>query len=343
AFSTPGLTEPARVSAVYDSILAARFDEAALRLKETCPPAPQPVCAALSAAALWWRILIDPSSRAYDDALERASADAVAAARDWTMREPLRGEAWFYLAAARAPRVNRLVLRGERLAAAREGKQIKDALERALAIDPSLDDAYFGIGLYHYYAAVAPMYAKLLRWLLALPGGDRARGLEEMTRARDRGAILRGEADFQLQQIDLWYEARPRDASPTCTTPTCTIATAARPRGRRCAIARARAACTTPRASSSAPTRARAMRARDFFDFFCRLCLTLLRSRLKSTSGMRMVNSSPSLVKLDCETFELALPKHRKVPRSEERRRPVSVPGGSHERMCTSALAENPT
>jgi len=212
AFSTPGLTEPARVSAVYDSILAARFDEAALRLKETCPPAPQPVCAALSAAALWWRILIDPSSRAYDDALERASADAVAAARDWTMREPQRGEAWFYLAAARAPRVNRLVLRGERLAAAREGKQIKDALERALAIDPSLDDAYFGIGLYHYYAAVAPMYAKLLRWLLALPGGDRARGLEEMTRARDRGAILRGEADFQLQQIDLWYEARPRDA-----------------------------------------------------------------------------------------------------------------------------------
>ena len=193
-FSPPGLTQPARVSAVYDSILAARFDEAALRLKDTCPPAPQPVCAALSAAALWWRILIDPSSRAYDDALERASAGAVAAARDWTMREPLRGEAWFYLAAARAPRVNRLVLRGERLAAAREGKQIKDALERALAIDPSLDDAYFGIGLYHYYAAVAPMYAKLLRWLLALPGGDRARGLEEMTRARDRGAILRARA-----------------------------------------------------------------------------------------------------------------------------------------------------
>jgi len=207
-----GLTEPTRVAAAYDLILAARFDEAARRLQETCPPAPRAVCAALSAAALWWRILIDPSSRAYDEALERAVADATAAARDWTMRDPQRGEAWFYLAAARAPRVNRLVLRGERLAAAREGKQIKEALERALELDPSLDDAYFGIGLYHYYAAVAPMYAKLLRWLLALPGGDRVQGLEEMRRARERGAILRGEADFQLQQIDLWYEARPRDA-----------------------------------------------------------------------------------------------------------------------------------
>jgi len=207
-----GLTERSSVAAAYDMVLAARFDEAALRLKETCPPAPRPVCAALSAAALWWRILIDPSSRAYDEALERAVADATAAARDWTMREPQRGEAWFYVAAARAPRVNRLVLRGERLAAAREGKQIKEALERALELDPSLDDAYFGIGLYHYYAAVAPIYAKLLRWLLALPGGDRVQGLAEMMRARERGAILRGEADFQLQQIYLWYEARPRDA-----------------------------------------------------------------------------------------------------------------------------------
>ena len=212
ALASSGLTEPARVAAVYDAILGARFEEAELRLKTTCPPAPQPVCDALAAAALWWRILIDPSSRAFDEALKRASSESIAAAQQWTVREPMRGEAWFYFAAARAPRVNLLVLRGERLAAAREGKQIKDALERALALDPALDDAYFGIGLYHYYADVAPMYAKLLRWLLALPGGDRVRGLDEMTRARDRGAIMRGEADFQLQQIYLWYEARPRDA-----------------------------------------------------------------------------------------------------------------------------------
>jgi hypothetical protein len=32
---------------------------------------------------------------------------------------------------------------------------------------------------------------------------------------------------------------------------------------------------------------------------------------------MRMVNSSPSLVKLDCETFELALPKHGRCPEAK--------------------------
>ena len=104
------------------------------------------------------------------------------------------------------------VIRGERLTAAREGKRGKDALEQALKMDPQLYDAHFGIGLYHYYADVAPAYAKLLRWLLLLPGGDRATGLREMLQARERGQLLRGEADFQLAQIYLWYENRPRDA-----------------------------------------------------------------------------------------------------------------------------------
>ena len=96
--------------------------------------------------------------------------------------------------------------RGQRLAAAREGKKIKDALERALRLDPALDDAYFGIGLYHYYADVAPAAAKILRFLLFLPGGDRVNGLREMLQARQHGALLKGEADYQLHIIYLWYE-----------------------------------------------------------------------------------------------------------------------------------------
>lgn len=206
------LTEAPRVAAVYDLILDARFDQADARLKATCPPVPAPVCQALSAVSLWWHIQINPDARALDAPLGRAAQEAIAAAEEWTRREPQRGEAWFYLGASYGPLVNWRVLRGERLAAAREGKKIKDALERALQLDPSLDDAYFGIGLYHYYAAVAPAYARLLRWLLLLPGGNRVAGLQEMQRARGRAAILRGEADFQLALIYLWYERRPQDA-----------------------------------------------------------------------------------------------------------------------------------
>ncbi len=104
------------------------------------------------------------------------------------------------------------VLRGERLTAARDGNRIRAALERALALDPSLNDAYFGIGLYHYYADVAPAAAKILRFLLLLPGGDRAQGLREMLRAREHGELLTGEADFQLHVLYLWYEQKPAQA-----------------------------------------------------------------------------------------------------------------------------------
>jgi len=206
------LAEAARLRDVYDLILDARFDQAAAQLSKTCPPAPAGACAALGAVSLQWQILIEPESRQIDQRLKAAAAEAIAVNSAWTDREPRSAEAWFYLAGSYAPLAQLRVLRTERLAAARDGNTIRTALERALQLDPMLYDAYFGIGLYHYYAAVAPMYARVLRWLLLLPGGDRARGLQEMLRARAHGELLAGEADFQLQQVYLWYERRTREA-----------------------------------------------------------------------------------------------------------------------------------
>jgi len=57
-----------------------------------------------------------------------------------------------------------------------------------------------------------PAAAKFLRWLLLLPGGDRVKGLQEMLQARERGELLRGEADYQLHLVYLWYEQKPRQA-----------------------------------------------------------------------------------------------------------------------------------
>lgn len=207
-----GLTEGARLAAVYDTILSAKFDAADTELAHACPPAPIGACRALSAVALWWRISLDPESRLLDQKFDEAADAAIAANNEWTRREPRNAEAWFYLAGSYAPLAQWRVLRGERLAAARDGKRIKDALERALVLDPTLKDAYFGIGLYHYYADVAPTAAKILRFLLLLPGGDRVQGLREMREARQQGELMRGEADYQLHLIYLWYEQKPLDA-----------------------------------------------------------------------------------------------------------------------------------
>jgi hypothetical protein len=207
-----GLTGEAQLVRVYDAVFDARFDGVAPLLERACPPAPAEACQLLDTVALWWQIQLDPASPARDAQFQSKSDAAIAAADAWTRREPQRAEAWFYLGGAYGARAQWRVLRGERVAAARDGKRIKDALERALAIDPELQEAYFGIGLYHYYADVAPTAAKILRWLLLLPGGNKAAGMQEMLRARDHGAILRDEADYQLHLVYLWYEKQPQRA-----------------------------------------------------------------------------------------------------------------------------------
>ena len=211
----PRATPPRRISPasprsphVYDDILDARFEQAEADLGDACPPAPPEACDVMASTITWWRIQMDPDSRALDDRFIARTDRAIAATEAWAARDALNAEAHFYAGAAYAARVQWRVLRGDKLAAARDGKRIKQALERAVALDPQLEDAYFGIGLYQYYADVAPATAKILRFLLMLPGGDRVEGLAQMRRARTRGQLLQGEADYQLQIIYLWYEHR---------------------------------------------------------------------------------------------------------------------------------------
>jgi tetratricopeptide (TPR) repeat protein len=206
AAQSAGLTGGEQVARTYDAILDARLSETTSLLAAACPPAPAEVCQLLTVVSLWWQMQQDPLNRTRDTAFERQADDAIERIEQWTMREPMRAEAWFYLGGAIGARAQWRVLRGQNLAAARDGKRIKSALEQALMLDPALQDAYFGIGLYHYYADVAPAFAKMLRWLFLLPGGDRKRGLEEMQRARTGGQLLRSEADYQLHQIYRWYE-----------------------------------------------------------------------------------------------------------------------------------------
>jgi hypothetical protein len=201
-----GLTAAPQLARVYDAIFDARFGDTPALLRQACGPAPAEVCQLLEVVALWWQIQLDPQDRSRDAAFSAKADAAIVAAEAWTVRAPERAEAWFYLGGAYGARAQWRVLRGARLAAARDGKRIKESLERALALDPDLHDAYFGLGLYHYYAAVAPAAARVLRWVLALPGGDRQQGLQQMLQARDRGELLRSEADYQLHTVYLWYE-----------------------------------------------------------------------------------------------------------------------------------------
>jgi len=207
-----GLTAGELVASAYDVALDADFDRMPEVLATTCGPAPRVACLGLKALSTWWEILLDPQSRFLDSRFLGEVDKAIAEAQAWTTREPERAEAWFYLGAALGARGQWRVLREERLAAARDGKRIKAALERALALDPGMHDASFGIGAYRYYADIAPAYLRWLRGLFLLPGGNRAAGLAQMEEASRSGVLVRAEAEYQLHIVYLWYERRFMDA-----------------------------------------------------------------------------------------------------------------------------------
>ncbi len=220
-----GITAASTVAKAYDLVLDADFDRVKAELPATCgppsptgfgatrpEPAPKVACLGLEALSLWWQIQLDPDSRALDGAFAAKAQAAIAEAERMTAAEPERAEAWFYLGAAYGVRAQWRVLRVERVAAARDGKRIKESLERALALDPAMHDAEFGIGMYRYYAAVAPAYLRFLRWLFLLPGGDRVDGLRQLERAATQGELVRGEAQYQIHVIYLWYEQKWREA-----------------------------------------------------------------------------------------------------------------------------------
>jgi hypothetical protein len=212
AAAQTGFTAAPAIARAYDLILDANFEELKKSLPSTCPPAPAVACRGLEALSLWWQIQLDLENHSLDNAFKAAVERAIDAATMMTEAEPQRAEGWFYLGAAYGARSQYRVYRGDRLAAARDGKRIKESLERAIALDPAMHDAEFGIGMYRYYAGVAPALFRFLRFLLLLPGGDREGGLAQLERAARSGVLVKGEAQYQIQVLYLWYENKSKEA-----------------------------------------------------------------------------------------------------------------------------------
>ena len=158
---------------------------------------------AAASSSLWWQIQLDP-----DEPRARRARSTKRPPRP--SRPARRGPA----ASRGAPRPGSTspgrtrrscsggCLRGERLAAARDGNRIKEALERALALDPTLNDAYFGIGLYHYYADVAPARGEVPAVApAAARRRSRAGAPRDAARRAISGELLSGEADYQLHLL----------------------------------------------------------------------------------------------------------------------------------------------
>ena len=136
--SRPALRGVDGLARAYDFILDARFDQVEPELRRACGPAPLEACDVLERDGA----LVAHPARSRTATRSTTSSRPRSNGRS---RRPRRGpsvapddaEAWFYLGGAYAARVQWRVLRDEKLAAARDGKRIKQALERAVELDPT--------------------------------------------------------------------------------------------------------------------------------------------------------------------------------------------------------------
>jgi tetratricopeptide (TPR) repeat protein len=212
---------------IYSGDLMAALD-GAHRLQQEKPG--HPLGYLLEAEALWWRIwctsaefkygMTYPRHRAklaadqhYLDLAAKVSSLATAqiASHD-------SAESRFYAGMGDAAAARLYGLRGENRAAAHHGVRAREHLLRAIALDPALADADFGLGLYNYYADTLSGIARVLRLFMGIPGGSKQEGIRQLERAMAEGALTPTEARFylaiSLHNYDQKYQRALEVAAP---------------------------------------------------------------------------------------------------------------------------------
>src|SRR5207245_7523726 len=117
----------------------------------------------------------------------------------WRARAaPSRPAGAFGLATALGYRARQRDLHGHSWSAAKDGKAMRDAYARVLAVDSSCADCYLGLGVYQYGLARAGALARLVAKIVGLGSGNAERGIAYMRRAATEGELARVEAGWVL-------------------------------------------------------------------------------------------------------------------------------------------------
>jgi hypothetical protein len=169
-------------------VAAAYFAELAAR--DTTDPAPVTFEAS---AYIWWAAALE------NDAYEAARIDSLldlAVARARATSPGPDGDFW--LATALGYRARQRDLHGHSWGAAKDGKAMRDAYARVLAVDSSCADCYLGLGVYQYGLARAGALARLVAKIIGLGSGNAERGIGYIRRAATEGDLARVEAGWVL-------------------------------------------------------------------------------------------------------------------------------------------------
>lgn len=164
----------------------------------------------LEAEARWWKIYCEACQIKWNtiDAWERpriaadepylALAEKAVALAESRIAQADSPEMQLYAGIGWGLRARLLGLRGDRRGTARAGVNARTHLSRCLQLDPQMADAYTGLGLYNYYVDTLSAMARVLRFLMGIPGGSKTEGIRQLETAMEKGDLTRVEARFYL-------------------------------------------------------------------------------------------------------------------------------------------------
>ncbi len=177
-----------------------------------------PIGYMLEADARWWKIYlrslvfkwnmldIQTLPVSPDNELFLRAADKAASLAEAQLRHGETAPLHLYAGMAYLLRARLVGLRGERLATARAGVLGRTHFLRAKELDPQLADADTGIGLYNYYIDTLSSMARVLRFLMGIPGGSKKDGVVQLTNAMEHGDLTAIEARFYLAKNLRFYD-----------------------------------------------------------------------------------------------------------------------------------------
>ena len=178
----------------------------------------------LEAETLWWRIyceacqikwgMIDDFAHgrkpSHDSYL--ALADKVVQLSEAKLAKSDTAEMHVYAGLGWALKARIYDERDDHRNVARSGVNARAEFVRALQLDPQTPDATAGLGLYNYYVDTLSSLAKVLRFFMGIPGGNKQEGIRQMRQGMEHGVLFNVDARFYLAKNLRTFDLRYQDA-----------------------------------------------------------------------------------------------------------------------------------
>ena len=154
-----------------------------------------------------WKRAKKPEDEAYLDLADKA----IQLARAQITKSDT-AEMRVYVAIGLALKARLYSLRDQKHDLAHAGVAARAECLRALQLDPDMADATAGLGLYNYYVDTLSGIAKLLRFFMGIPGGNKDEGIRQMRIGMEHGAFLAIDSRFYLAKNLRTYDHRYAEA-----------------------------------------------------------------------------------------------------------------------------------